>query len=202
MEEDKETPLVVEARALFEKLTQKLDALSNFHFAPRPMVLEMTIKSDAPALVVEEVGPVMASAGAGKAPEEVFVGGDGKGGTRGSAAGDVKADGELTKDDKKSQRAKRKRKAKAVGNEHERKKVKREKDKEAKEKAAEDAGFTRKAPKVAMLAAAPAGSRSKSEFSKSSKVFSMLQEAKEADALGVSKPKKSDGMKNKASLKL
>ena len=202
LEEDKETPLVVEARALFEKLTQKLDALSNFHFAPRPMVLEMTIKSDAPALVVEEVGPVMASAGAGKAPEEVFVGGDGKGGTRGSAAGDVKADGELTKDDKKSQRAKRKRKAKAVGNEHERKKVKREKDKEAKEKAAEDAGFTRKAPKVAMLAAAPAGSRSKSEFSKSSKVFSMLQEAKEADALGVSKPKKSDGMKNKASLKL
>ena len=30
----------------------------------------------------------------------------------------------------------------------------------------------------------------------------MLQEAKEADALGVSKPKKNDGMKNKASLKL
>jgi U3 small nucleolar RNA-associated protein MPP10 len=89
-----------------------------------------------------------------------------------------------------------------VGNERERAKAKREREKEAKEKAAEDAGFTRKAPKVAMLAAAPAGGRSKSEFSKSSKVFGMLQEAKEADARGLGKPKKSDGMKNKASLKL
>ena len=54
----------------------------------------------------------------------------------------------------------------------------------------------------ALLAAAPAGGRSKSAFSKSSKVFGMLQEAKEADALGRGKPKKSDGMKNKAALKL
>ena len=89
-----------------------------------------------------------------------------------------------------------------MGNERERAKAKREREKEAKEKAAEDAGFTRKAPKVAMLAAAPAGGRSKSEFSKSSKVFGMLQEAKDADARGLGKPKKSDGMKNKASLKL
>ena len=202
LEEDKEEPLVVEARALFAKLSNKLDALSNFHFAPRPTVEELEIKTDAPALQVEEVAPVMSSGDAAKAPEEVFAGGEGAGGMRGSAAGDIKADGELTKEDRAAARAKRKRKAKAVGNEKERVKVKREREKEAKEKAAEDAGFTRKVPKVAMLAAAPAGGRSKSEFSKSSKVFSMLQEAKEADALGVGKPKKSDGMKNKSSLKL
>ena len=200
-EDEKEEPLVTEARSLFRALATKLDSLSNFHFAPKPTVAEMQIKTDAPALQLEEVAPLMASGASRKAPEEVFAGG-GAGGARGGAAGDVKADGELSKEDRKSARAKRKRKAKAVGNERERVKMKREREKEAKEKAAEDAGFTRKTPKVAMLAAAPAGGRSKSEFSKSSKVFGLLQEAKEADALGLEKPKKSDGMKNKAALKL
>jgi U3 small nucleolar RNA-associated protein MPP10 len=54
-----------------------------------------------------------------------------------------------------------------------------------------------------MLAAAPAGGRVKSDFSKSSKVFSMLQEAKDADAAGVGgKKSKSNGVKNKSALKL
>ena len=202
--EEKEDPLVVEARSLFKALTTKLDALSHFHFAPKPVMEEMAVKVDAPALEAEEVAPAMASDASRKAPEEIFAGGEGRGGARGSAAGDVKSEGELSKEERKAARAKRKRKAKAVGEERERVKAKRARAAEAKEKAAEEAGFTRKAPKVSMLAAAPAGGRSKSEFAKSSKVFGMLQEAKEADGagLGGKAKSKSDGMKNRAALKL
>ena len=202
--EEKEDPLVVEAKSLFKALTTKLDALSHFHFAPKPVMEEMAVKVDAPALEAEEVAPAMASDASRKAPEEIFAGGENRGGARGSAAGDVKSEGELSKEERKAARAKRKRKAKAVGEERERVKVKRARAAEAKEKAAEEAGFTRKAPKVSMLAAAPAGGRSKSEFAKSSKVFGMLQEAKEADGagLGGKTTSKSDGMKNRAALKL
>ena len=48
------------------------------------------IKVDAPALQIEEVAPALASGASRKAPEEVFAGGDGKGGVRGGAGGDVK----------------------------------------------------------------------------------------------------------------
>ena len=118
--EEKEEPLAAEARALFKALNVKLDALSHFHFTPKPIVEDIAVKVDAPALEVEEVAPAMASEASRKAPEEVFAGGGGAGGTRGSAAGAVKADGELTKEDRKASRAKRKRKAKAVGQERER----------------------------------------------------------------------------------
>ena len=201
--EEKEDPLVVQARSLFRALTSKLDALSHFHFAPKPVMEEMSIKVDAPALQIEEVAPAMASEASRKAPEEVFAGGGGAGGVRGSAAGNVKSEGEMTQEDRKAARAKRKRKSKASGLEKERVKTKRGRVTEAKETAAEEAGFARKAPKVAMLAAQPAGGRSKSEFSKSSKVFSMLQEQKEADAAGRGgKVKKTEGMTNKSALKL
>ena len=205
VDDEKEDPLVTEARGLFKALTAKLDAMSHFHFAPKPVMEDMTVKVDAPALQIEEVaGAAMMSEASRKAPEEVFAGGGGAGGVRGSAAGDVKAEAELTKTEKKAMRAKKKRKNKAAGQERERVKTKRARLTEEKEKAAEEAGFVRKAPKVAMLASQPAGGRSKSEFAKSSKVFTMLQDQKEADAAGRGgKVKnKSEGMKNKSALKL
>ena len=66
--EEKEDPLVVEAKSLFKALTTKLDALSHFHFAPKPVMEEMAVKVDAPALEAEEVAPAMASDASRKAP--------------------------------------------------------------------------------------------------------------------------------------
>ena len=83
----------MEARALFKALTTKLDALSHFHFAPKPVMEELTVQVDAPALEAEEVTPAMVSDASRKAPEEIFAGGAGVGGVRGSAAGDVKTEG-------------------------------------------------------------------------------------------------------------
>ena len=200
--EEKEEPLAAEARALFKALNVKLDALSHFHFTPKPIVEDIAVKVDAPALEVEEVAPAMASEASRKAPEEVFAGGGGAGGTRGSAAGAVKADGELTKEDRKASRAKRKRKAKAVGQERERIKTKKARAAEEKEKAPRRQGSRGKCQRC-LCSRRRRGGRAKSDFSKSSKVFSMLQEAKDADAAGVGgKKSKSNGVKNKSALKL
>ncbi|XP_050224643.1 M phase phosphoprotein 10 isoform X2 [Mercurialis annua] len=91
-----------EARILFKKLCLKLDALSHFHFAPKPVIEEMTIQSNVPALAMEEIAPMAVSDAAMLAPEEVF-----------SGKGDIKEEAELTQAERKNRRAKKKRKFKA-----------------------------------------------------------------------------------------
>ncbi|XP_030939252.1 U3 small nucleolar ribonucleoprotein protein MPP10 isoform X2 [Quercus lobata] len=44
-----------EASMLFKKLCLKLDALSHFHFAPKPVIEDMSIQANVPALAMEEV---------------------------------------------------------------------------------------------------------------------------------------------------
>lgn len=91
-----------EASMLFKRLCLKLDALSHFNFAPKPVIEDMSIQSNVPALAMEEIAPVAVSDAAMLAPEEVF---DGK--------GDVKEEAELTKAERKRRRANKKRKFKA-----------------------------------------------------------------------------------------
>ncbi|KAL8140800.1 hypothetical protein V2J09_006821 [Rumex salicifolius] len=91
-----------EASVLFKRLTLKLNALSHFHFAPKPVVEDMAVETNLPALAMEEVAPVAVSDAAMLAPEEVFAG-----------VGDVKEEAELTQEERKRRRAKKKRKFKA-----------------------------------------------------------------------------------------
>ncbi|XP_009595975.1 M phase phosphoprotein 10 isoform X2 [Nicotiana tomentosiformis] len=91
-----------EATLLFKKLCLKLDALSHFHFTPKPVIEDMSVQANVPALAMEEIAPVAVSDAAMLAPEEVF-----------SGKGDVKEETELTQAERKRRRAKKKRKFKA-----------------------------------------------------------------------------------------
>ncbi|XAR50196.1 hypothetical protein NMG60_11004453 [Bertholletia excelsa] len=91
-----------EASMLFKKLCLKLDALSHFHFTPKPVIEDMSIQSNVPALAMEEIAPMAVSDAAMLAPEEVFAG-----------KGDIKEESEFTQADRKRRRAKKKRKFKA-----------------------------------------------------------------------------------------
>ncbi|MQL98808.1 hypothetical protein Taro_031521 [Colocasia esculenta] len=90
-----------EASFLFKKLCLKLDALSHFHFAPKPVIEDMSIQANVPALAMEEIAPLAVSDAAMLAPEEIF-----------SGKGDFKEEKELTQADRKRRRAKKKRKFK------------------------------------------------------------------------------------------
>ncbi|XP_038880072.1 U3 small nucleolar ribonucleoprotein protein MPP10 isoform X2 [Benincasa hispida] len=92
-----------EASILFKKLCSKLDALSHYHYAPKPVIEDMSISVNVPALAMEEVAPVAVSDAAMLAPEEVFAG-----------KGEIKEAAELTQFDRKRRRANKKRKYKAM----------------------------------------------------------------------------------------
>ncbi|KAJ0459214.1 putative U3 small nucleolar ribonucleoprotein complex, subunit Mpp10 [Helianthus annuus] len=91
-----------EASLLFKRLCLKLDALSHFHFTPKPVIEDMSIQTNVPALAMEEIAPLAVSDAAMLAPEEVF-----------SGKGDIKEEAELTQTDRKRRRASKKRKFKA-----------------------------------------------------------------------------------------
>ncbi|PWA81172.1 U3 small nucleolar ribonucleoprotein complex, subunit Mpp10 [Artemisia annua] len=92
-----------EASLLFKKLCLKLDALSHFHFTPKPIIEDMSIQTNVPALAMEEIAPLAVSDAAMLAPEEVF-----------SGKGDFKEEAELTQADRKRRRASKKRKFKGT----------------------------------------------------------------------------------------
>ena len=69
-----------EMKRLFANLCSQLDALSNYHFAPRPVADEADVQNreDVPAIAMEEVLPLHVSRSRGIAPEEVHAAGKGR----------------------------------------------------------------------------------------------------------------------------
>jgi len=184
-----------EARALFAALCAKLDALSHFQFAPKPFVEDMQVaKKDVPALAMEEVAPALVSTASLRAPEEVYAGGQGAGpaagGVRGSAAGVIKAEVELTREEKTARRARKKRKGMASAAAADAKRRLITQQRQAAEAAAVAAGFkpSRSDAPTGGGPRAPRSAAQQSEYGKSTKVFARLQEAadaaKTASALG------------------
>ncbi|CAL8247012.1 unnamed protein product [Lota lota] len=97
--EVEENPTNVEIKKMMDMLFLKLDALSNFHFTPKPAVPEIKVVSNLPSISMEEVAPVGVSDATLLAPEEV---------KEKNKAGDVLGDLEKTMTDKKRQRRKMK----------------------------------------------------------------------------------------------
>lgn len=69
-----------EMKHLFANLCSQLDALSNYHFAPRPVADEADVRTreDLPAIAMEEVLPLHVSKSRAIAPEEVHAAGKGR----------------------------------------------------------------------------------------------------------------------------
>jgi U3 small nucleolar RNA-associated protein MPP10 len=100
--ETEEEKAINEMKALFANLCSKLDALSNYQFAPRPIEDEAEVRTvTKPAIAMEEVLPLHVSDARGVAPEEVY-------GRKHGRDSVLRADSELEQQERKRLRSSKK----------------------------------------------------------------------------------------------
>ena len=91
-----------EMRSLFANLCSKLDALSNYHFAPRPVADEPEVKASAtPAIAMEEILPLYVNEARTSAPEEIY-------GAKHGRNAVIRSESELNQDERKQLRSSKK----------------------------------------------------------------------------------------------
>lgn len=104
-EEDKYAKAHADVEALFAKLCNRLDLLSNFHYTPKAVVEEITVRPNVPAITFEEKLPMGVSDAQALAPEEVYG--------KKAKTDQLKGEGDKTSEDRRRLRMQKKRKNKA-----------------------------------------------------------------------------------------
>lgn len=171
--DDRDEPVRREARQLFRELCARLDALSHFVFAPKPVVEDLEVRANLPAIAMEEVLPVAASEAALKAPEEVY--------RPATKTGEIRAAEELAREDRRRARAARKRAAKSDRGRKEQERAEGDAPVAGRRSEEQEREVLRKAKKRARASASDAN------YAKSSAVFAKIQEASTGGAAAASR---------------